>query len=95
MKTDNKLLFENLDTEYAKDFDTIKKFGFRKLEIYQDVIGFDENTYGCVAVHRHHAASGLFDELPTCRILKKKGYFVLLIAESVYVISPDALINDV
>ena len=90
----NKLLFENIDSnDYAKDFEALKKFGFRKLEAYKDVIGFDDQSYGWVVVHKHHATSGLFDELPTCHILKSQGYCVQLIEESNHVASADAFLN--
>lgn len=94
MNTVNKRLFEKLDTnDYAKDFAAVRKFGFRKLDAFKDVIGFDEHSQGWVVVHRHHAVSGLFDELPTCRILKKHGYRVELIEESNHIASADAFIN--
>jgi hypothetical protein len=93
MKTVNELLFENLDEQYAKTFGTLKKWGYRKLEMYEDVLGFDIDSNGWVAVHRRHSVSGLFDELATCRILKKKGYSVELIEESAEIASVDALIN--
>lgn len=96
MKTVNKLLFENLNpNEYAKNFETIEQFDFRQLDAYADILGFDEHSQGWVVVHRHHAVSGLFDELPTCRILKTQGYAVTLIAESNQIVSADALINGV
>jgi Contact-dependent growth inhibition CdiA C-terminal domain len=93
MNTANKLLFENLDERYARTFDTLKTWRYRKLEMYEDVLGFDTDSYGWVAVHKKHSISGLFDELATCRILKKKGYAVELIEESSKLASVDALIN--
>jgi hypothetical protein len=93
MNTVNKLLFETLDECYAKTFDTLKKWGYRKLEMHEDVLGFDDDSQGWVAVHRKHAASGLFDELATCRILKSKGYGVELIEESAQLASVDAFIG--
>ena len=90
----SKLLFENIDAnDYAKDFETLQKFGFRKLDAYKDAIGFDEQSQGWVVVHKHHAISGLFDELPTCLILKSQGYHTELIEESNHLSSADAFVN--
>ena len=95
MATVNKLLFENIDPrDYATDFEALQKFGFRKLDAFKEVIGFDEDSQGWVVVNKYHAVSGLFDELPTCAILKKQGFRVELIAESNKTISADAFVND-
>jgi hypothetical protein len=57
MTTVNKLLFENLDERYAKTFDTLKTWGYRKLEMYEDVLGYDMSSHGWVAVHKKHSVS--------------------------------------
>lgn len=82
MKTVNKILFESLDdTHYTNSKSAIKKYEIFKHE-FKDVLGYDEDTDGCVVLQKGHQPGALLDELPITVFLKKAGHFVILLDET-------------
>ncbi len=82
MKTINKILFESLDdTHYTNSESAIKEYEIFKYQ-FKNVLGYDDNTDGCVALQKGHQAGALPDELPITVFLKKTGHFVILLDET-------------
>jgi uncharacterized protein with FMN-binding domain len=82
MKTENELLFENLDERhYTTTAAAVVEYAIFKAN-FKDVLGYDEQTGGSVALQKGHQPRALYDELSTALILKKSGHTVILLDES-------------
>jgi hypothetical protein len=81
MKTNNKLLFENLDaTHYTATQDAVSEYRIFKRQ-FDSVLGYDSGTDGYVALQKGHQPGALVDELPCVQILKNNGHAVVLLNE--------------
>ncbi len=64
-------------------------------DLLADALGYDVKSDGFLAIHRRHAMAALKSELPACLILKRTGHAVVLLEESSFHKSADALVNGI
>lgn len=95
MNTFNKLLFENLDGSHYTTTETAVKEYPVFIHAFKDILGFDEQTGGYVALQKGHQREALLDELRTASVLKANGHAVVLLSEVGNNKHPDALIDGV
>lgn len=95
MKTNNQLLFENLDdTHYTTAAAAAKEYNIFK-HSFNDALGYDEASDGSLALQKGHEWLPLAYELPTAIVLKNNGHAVVLISELGEGKHADAWVDDI
>lgn len=99
MKTNNQLLFENLDKKHYVTTETAEKeFPIFKNDFkndFKNVLGYDADTDGSVALQKGHQREALRNELPMTIVLKDNGHAVILLSEVGNGKHPDALVDGI
>jgi hypothetical protein len=95
MKTNNQLLFEDLDeTHYTTTKTAEKEFPIFKND-FKNVLGYDAETDGSAALQKGHQREALKNELPMTIVLKDNGHAVILLSEVGNGKHPDALVDGI
>ncbi len=94
MRKRNKHEFEKLPENQFFKSTEIAAQHFRTIKNFPNSLGFDEFSFGFIALHRGHADMALNEELPVCIILKMLGHAVILADETSETLAFDAFLDE-